>query len=772
MEVDEGVPIEEPAYNKEEANLQRALELSLKEQAERTQGPTRPVRRTSMLTEASGLAESPSLDAELALTDSETESDNVASKIDTRDQDERYTRLNHGDHDESQARPNPGVQDEGQAESNPGDVVESQPQSSHMVHAGPNREYMDLEASDASTRQNPEQMDEEFTTTAYLNVQENLKLPSEDLMIPEESVSSTGTQSSLQNLEKELSFTDHLALKESLDKHRSWLYKLENLNIPHQVSKAVDETVTDAVDWAMQAPLRAHFSDLPAVDMKEILQQWMFEDKSYEAHKDHKKLYDALEKSLECDYSNQLLSNLKEGRQKKRKRRDVPRTPSGSPPPQLLPPPPLAGASGALDLEGHAYEVIKAFYPDAIHLQFQMEECHKMLTDQVDRMNLKRDQVRVDVNRPLPLGGPSGHVTIQTQLFFNKDLEYLRYGSRGSSPTLSISKIKAVSYPNFGLELLVPDQMWIDEIILTGIDNDIYSIVDACPNACKMWKAIERLKQDDNKQSETEEKQLLALLLLFMIKNLLRLLKMMKCQKKKEIDKLMALISLSFKKIYKPTNNNLRTSSNTSRANQENSPRINRGTGYENQRVINVVEAWENVEQADWKDDTDDEFNDQELEAHYMYMAQIQEVTPDIDDNSGPIFDTEPLQKVQNNDDNHNVFGDDQENPKQPASVNDPYLDMCYDREHDDQDDTDELTKECNFLASLIKKLKCKIDDIKNSNKFLETSNKTLVNKLKGKIEDFKTKNKSLESSNNHFKEANNELSKTNQLMFKDLKKL
>nr|GEY58463.1 copia protein [Tanacetum cinerariifolium] len=37
--------------------------------------------------------------------------------------------------------------------------------------------------------------------------------------------------------------------------------------------------------------------------------------------------------------------------------------------------------------------------------------------------------------------------------------------------------------------------------------------------------------------------------------------------KDKEIDKLMALISLSFKKVFKPTNNNLRTSSNTSRAN-------------------------------------------------------------------------------------------------------------------------------------------------------------------------------------------------------------
>nr|GFB78454.1 hypothetical protein [Tanacetum cinerariifolium] len=49
--------------------------------------------------------------------------------------------------------------------------------------------------------------------------------------------------------------------------------------------------------------------------------------------------------------------------------------------------------------------------------------------------------------------------------------------------------------------------------------------------------------------------------------------------KEKKIDKPMALISLSFKKIYKPTNNNLITSSNTSRANQDNTPRINRGTG-------------------------------------------------------------------------------------------------------------------------------------------------------------------------------------------------
>ncbi|GJR83009.1 hypothetical protein Tco_0153794 [Tanacetum coccineum] len=52
------------------------------------------------------------------------------------------------------------------------------------------------------------------------------------------------------------------------------------------------------------------------------------------------------------------------------------------------------------------------------------------------------------------LCSPPGYVTIQPQFFFNKDLEYLRYGSKGSNPALSISKMKAASYPDFRLELL------------------------------------------------------------------------------------------------------------------------------------------------------------------------------------------------------------------------------------------------------------------------------------------------------------------------------
>nr|GEZ57337.1 hypothetical protein [Tanacetum cinerariifolium] len=143
--------------------------------------------------------------------------------------------------------------------------------------------------------------------------------------------------------------------------------------------------------------------------------------------------------------------------------------------------------------------------------------------------------------------------------------------------------------------------------------------------------------------------------------------------KDKEIDK---LVALSFNKIYKPTNNNLRTSSNTNRANQDNSPRISRGTGYDTQRIVNVIGAKETVEQVNWKDDIDDKPDDQELEAHYMYMAQIQKANPDVADNSIPIFNSEPLQK-------------------------------------DDDDNDDDLANELDFLASFIEKLKCKIDDSK-----------------------------------------------------------
>nr|GEV52380.1 hypothetical protein [Tanacetum cinerariifolium] len=97
---------------------------------------------------------------------------------------------------------------------------------------------------------------------------------------------------------------------------------------------------------------------------------------------------------------------------------------------------------------------------------------------------------------------------------------------------------------------------------------------------------------------------------------------------------------------------------------------------------------------------------DQELEVHYMYMAQLQEVSTDAAD-SGPIFDDEPLQKV-SNDDHYNVFAIESAHPEQSEPVHDTYpieqdtqnviidsLDINYDRaEIDQNDDDNDLAKE------------------------------------------------------------------------------
>nr|GFA95037.1 hypothetical protein [Tanacetum cinerariifolium] len=184
----------------------------------------------------------------------------------------------------------------------------SQPQSSPVVHAGPNLEHTNLEATDVLTQLHPDQMDEGFTATAYPNVQENLKLTVEEQVILEEpnvhrplqateiettTITTTTKTTHLPPPQPQQSTTDSMLIKsigeleqimanliqdnkyleERLDSYGACQCTLENLDMPQQVSKAVDEIVSDAVDWAIQAPLRNRFRDLPEADMKEILYQ-------------------------------------------------------------------------------------------------------------------------------------------------------------------------------------------------------------------------------------------------------------------------------------------------------------------------------------------------------------------------------------------------------------------------------------------------------------------------------------------------------------------
>ncbi|GKA20403.1 hypothetical protein Tco_0700392 [Tanacetum coccineum] len=266
-------------------------------------------------------------------------------------------------------------------------------------------------------------------------------------------------------------------------------------------------------------------------------------------------------------------------------------------------------------------------------------------------------------------------------------------------------------------------------------------------------------------------------------------------QKDKEMQKNLALIAKYFKKLYKPTNNNLRTYSNSKNKTEDNPPRYkndNQSGQFRNQRTMTIARAMETVgsqvvqkngiqcfnykeyrhfsrecrkpkrvkyftyhkekmlmckqaetgvplqaKQADWLKDTDDEIDEQELEAHYIFMANIQEVL--LDDSSST--DT-PLEQVQN-DDEYNVFPNERQHSEQPESINDTHV-----LEKDDSDVTPDSSNICNndnrvnlnaadcadecaALANLIANLTLDTEENKKILKQLKKANASLAQELK-----------------------------------------
>ncbi|GJZ80786.1 hypothetical protein Tco_0645780 [Tanacetum coccineum] len=125
------------------------------------------------------------------------------------------------------------------------------------------------------------------------------------------------------------------------------------------------------------------------------------------------------------------------------------------------------------------------------------------------------------------------------------------------------------------------------------------------------------------------------------------------------------------------------------------------------------------VEQSDWLDDTNEEIDEKELEAHYSFMAKIQEV---VTAESGS--NVEPLEKVQS-DIEYSVFSNERHHYEQPESINDTYVvekvdsnvipdssGMC-----DNDNQADQNAEECDdkrvVLANLITNLKHDTDEKK-----------------------------------------------------------
>nr|GEU30178.1 hypothetical protein [Tanacetum cinerariifolium] len=331
-------------------------------------------------------------------------------------------------------------------------------------------------------------------------------------------------------------------------------------------------------------------------------------------------------------------------------------------------------------------------------------------------------------------------------------------------------------------------------LLLTRIGDEIYSTVDACKIAHDMWIAIERLQQDSyyqapkyhksyappSKQSSSTRSHASTR---YKGKEIAKLITPLfesaskedsdpkQAQRDKDMQKNLALIAKYFKKIYKPTNNNLRTSSNSINKNIYTSLRYkndNQTRQFGNQMTVTVVGAKETecrkskrvkdytyhkekmllckqvekgvplqAEQDDWLKDTDEEIDEQEFEAHYSYMAKIQEV-PTADSESN----IEPLEKVQY-DVEYNMFSNKRQHSEQPEAINNTCVVEKVDSNfiHDSPDicdndiQTDQNVKESDnrrvALANLIANLKLDIDENKRIQKQLKKANASLAHEIK-----------------------------------------
>ncbi|GJY04359.1 retrovirus-related pol polyprotein from transposon TNT 1-94, partial [Tanacetum coccineum] len=266
-------------------------------------------------------------------------------------------------------------------------------------------------------------------------------------------------------------------------------------------------------------------------------------------------------------------------------------------------------------------------------------------------------------------------------------------------------------------------------------------------------------------------------------------------QRDKDMQKNLALLAKYFKKLYKPTNNNLRTSSNSRNKTEDTTPRYNNDNQswqFGNQRTMTVAGAREIVgsqvvqqngiqcfnckgfghyakecmkpkrvkdytyhkekmmmckqaeqgvplqaEQADWLEDTDEKIDEHELEAHYSFMAKIREVLSEESSSTD-----QPLEQVQNHDEN-NVFANERRHSRQPESINDTYvlekddsnltLDSLNICNNDNQVDQNaaEFTDERAALANLIANLTLDTEENKTILKQLKKVNASLTKELK-----------------------------------------
>nr|GEV87782.1 hypothetical protein [Tanacetum cinerariifolium] len=164
-------------------------------------------------------------------------------------------------------------------------------------------------------------------------------------------------------------------------------------------------------------------------------------------------------------------------------------------------------------------------------------------------------------------------------------------------------------------------------LILTGIGDDIYSTVDVCQTAQEMWEAIERLQQGQRSISLTTSAG------------------MVKFRTQRIVNVATTRENVGSKVVQQSGIQCFNCREFGHFAKECRKPKRAKDSAYHKEKMLLCKQAEQGVllqaEQYDWLADTDEEVDGQELEAHYNYMAKIQEV---------PIADSginlEPMKQV------------------------------------------------------------------------------------------------------------------------------
>nr|GEW66894.1 retrovirus-related Pol polyprotein from transposon TNT 1-94 [Tanacetum cinerariifolium] len=251
-------------------------------------------------------------------------------------------------------------------------------------------------------------------------------------------------------------------------------------------------------------------------------------------------------------------------------------------------------------------------------------------------------------------------------------------------------------------------------LILTGIGDEMYSIVDAFQTAQEMWEAIKMLQQGESLNIQDVKTNLFWEFGKFT---------------SHDGETMKSYYTIFYKLMNEMIQNNLTVATmqvNVQLLQQHQlewsrKPKRVKDSVYRKEKMLLCKQAEQGVplqaEQYDWLADTDEEINEHELEAHYNYMEKIQEQLKKANTTLAQELKEGKtiLAETMATDDGNVIF----DSP-----------DTCNDDIQNEQNDL-EIDEEHVALANLISNLKLDVDGNKKIQKQLKKANTTLAQELK-----------------------------------------